>query len=147
MIRLLFILGLTLLCHSAIVVRYDQTNFAEIASGSDFQVVAYNDLHPQYGIPTPPEGAESGGAFLFDVNPYSCMAFALEKRAILSVNVSFWCGPDGGDLRVESNCQYTSIRLCHERNGAWNVSYWEQTCMEGGSVRFNSVFLYRSVVV
>lgn len=114
--------------------RYDQTNFKEIAAGSNFQVMTYTDIDPAYKVPTPPGGKGSGGAFVFDIESDSCMEFTLERAPSLTIDVSFWCDLNLSKLRLETTCTYTTLQLCDRRIGRWNLTRWKEDCDPWGSV-------------
>lgn len=113
--------------------RFDVSNFQLINSGS-FLVLPCAAISPDYQVAIPPGGEASGGSFLFDTTPYSCMkSISMHVEGHLDLKFSFWCG-NHSELKVITQCNYYSERtLCHEteypeRNGRWNIMDWDQKC-------------------
>ncbi|XP_042859930.1 uncharacterized protein LOC122245884 [Penaeus japonicus] len=114
--------------------RFDVSNF-ELINNGDFEVLAYADINPGYQVAIPPGGEESGGSFLFDDTPYTCMKrITVDVEAHLALKFSFWCG-NPSELKAITSCNYYSETiLCDsiahpERNGKWNTKEWDQTCV------------------
>ncbi|XP_050724072.1 mucin-2-like [Eriocheir sinensis] len=88
--------------------RYDHNNLTAVSDGG-LQVLQYSDLDPTYGIDEPRGGAESGGAFLFDVTKHSCVTVMTADAPSITIYASVWCSDSEQELTFSS---------CDGRNGA-----------------------------